>query len=135
MISVFHQPHAGEMSHLLGGRIENWASRGSQDVVQQCGESCFLWRHCQWLCALGGVLEHIKVRRLASLYAEDMSARPRTRVISVAVWFVCVGSGVRISRVVEDVSDLSGLSDVPTILFRKETAFAKKMAILWSVSR
>ena len=79
-------------------------------------------------------VEHIKVRRLASLYAEDMSARTRTRVISVTLWFVCVGSGVKISRVIEDVSDLSGLSDVPTILFRKETAFAKKIAILGSVS-
>ena len=79
-------------------------------------------------------VEHINVRRLASLYAEDMSARTRTRVISVAVWLVCIGSGVRISGVVKDVSDLSGLSDVPTILFRKETAFPKEMAILGSVS-
>lgn len=79
-------------------------------------------------------VEHINIRRLASLYAEDMSARTRTRVISVAVWLVCIGSGVRISRVVEGVSDLSGLNNVPTILLRKETAFAKEMAILGSVS-
>ena len=67
-------------------------------------------------------VEHIKVGRLASVYVEDMSAKTRTGVISV------------VSRVVEDVSDLSGLSDIPTILFREETAFTKEMVMLRSIS-
>lgn len=79
-------------------------------------------------------MEHVKVWRLASLYAEDVSAWTWTGVISVAVWLVCIGSGFGISGVIENVSDLSGLSYVLTILFRKETAFAKEMAILRSVS-
>ena len=83
MISVFHQPHAGEMSHLLGGRIENWVSHGSQDVGQPCGESCFRWRHCQWLCALGGVRG--TYQGTATGESVCGSARTRTRVISAAV--------------------------------------------------
>ena len=63
-----------------------------------------------------------------------MSAGTRTRVSSVAVWLVCMGSGFRIDGVIEDVGDLSGLSYVPTILFRKETAFAKEIADLRPVS-
>ena len=79
-------------------------------------------------------MEHIKVWRLASLYAEDMGVGTRARVISVAVWCICIGSGFRIRGVIKDVSDLSGLSYVLTILFWKETAFAQEMAILRSVS-
>ena len=37
-------------------------------------------------------------------------------------------------RVIKDVSDLSGLSYVPTILFWKDTVFAKEMADLRPVS-
>ena len=44
-------------------------------------------------------MEHVEIWRLAGLYAEDMSAGTRTRVISVAVWLVCMGSGFRISGV------------------------------------
>ena len=69
-------------------------------------------------------MERIKIWRLTGLYAEDMSAGTRTRVSGVAVWLVSMGTSFRISRVIEDVSDLSGLSCVPTILLRKETAFA-----------
>lgn len=79
-------------------------------------------------------MERIKIWRLAGLYAEDMSARTRTRVISVAVWLVCMGSAFKISGVIADVSNLSGLSYVPTILFWEETAFAKEMADLRPVS-
>ena len=43
------------MSHLLGGRIRNWVSPGSQDVERRSDESCFLWRHCRWLHEPGGV--------------------------------------------------------------------------------
>ena len=32
-----------------------WVSPASQDVGQRCDESCFMWRHCRWLRALGGV--------------------------------------------------------------------------------
>ena len=45
----------GGVSHLLGGRIGNWVSPGSQDVERRCDESCSLWRHCRWLHEPGGV--------------------------------------------------------------------------------
>ena len=40
-------------------------------------------------------MEHIKVWRLASLYAEDMGVR--TRVISVAVWCIRIAWGALVS--------------------------------------
>ena len=58
-------------------------------------------------------MERIKIWRLVVLYAEDMSAGTRTRVISVAVWLVCMGFGFRISGVIEDVSELCTYDLVP----------------------
>ena len=132
MIGVSHRRRAGGRAiclvDSLGTRCHVAAKTLDEDVADHVSGSSTVNGYAHRVLGV----EHVYVRRLARLYAEDVSTGARPGVLGVAVWFGHVGSGLGFGGVIKDVGDLSGFGYVLAVLVWEETAFTQEVAAVRS---